>query len=291
MSIYNSYFQFLYDQLLNYEGERAYREVLVPELGLAQRTMDSLKACGDIQARHLLTENILTDLWELYALSRVSDILLLPFQQGDYDGSEWPGPNLTSDERESYFVALGMRVIERNTFHPFFHEIVKVEQSTDPAEPISIHEVFWSGFMLGSLLVCRAGVGVRGGQNYINKEIAETSTMYFTFRRRNRPVDDLSHGWGSNSQWRTKFRRDYTDEYNFYYNVDAGIHANRHPIEDFPNTSARDLSGEEKVELLVNRCFIVSEIPQGRQWPYGETFSETMPAVDLTESHHIEHNS
>ena len=147
-------------------------------------------------------------------------------------------------------------------------------------ERVELHEIFWSGFMLGSLLVCRAGVSVRGGQNYINKEIAETSTMYFTFRRRNRPVDDLSHGWGSNSQWRTKFRRDYTDECNFYYNVDAGIHANRHPIEDFPHTSARDLSGKEKIELLVNRCFIVSEIPPGPLWPYDETFSEKLSSFD-----------
>jgi hypothetical protein len=268
------FFRKLYESLLNYEGERPYREVLMPELDEARRTLAELKSCSEIQARLLPTENIIEQLWELYAFSRVSDVLLLPFQESDGDDNSWPGPRLTAVERESYFISLGLRPIEKKTFHPFFHEIVKVEQSPDAAEPISLDKVLWSGFMFGSLLACRAGVRVRGGRNYINKEIAETSTMYFTFRRNNRPVDDLSHGWGSNSQWRTKFRRDYVDESNLYYNVDAGIAANRHPIEDFPDSSDRELSAEEKIELLINRCFIVSETPHGGLWPYDDTFSE-----------------
>ena len=268
------FFRALYENLLNYQGERPYRDVLLPEIDEARRTLDMLNSCGEIQARHLPTENIIEHLWELYALSRVSDVLLLPFQEGDCDGSSWPGPKLTAEERESYFISLGMRPIEKKTFHPFFHEIVKVEQSTDPAEPISLDAVLWSGFMLGSLLFCRAGVSVRGGQDVIQKETAERSTLYFTFWRKNRPVDDLSHGWGSNSQWRTKFRRDYMDECNFYYNVDAGIDTNRHPVEDFPDSSGRELSCDEKVELLVNRCFIVSQSQHAGLWPYEDSFSE-----------------
>lgn len=269
----DSYFRTLYERLLNYEGERPYPDVLLPGLDEAQQTLDSLRGCDEIQARHLLAENIVEDLWELYALSRVSDILLLPFEKGDYDGSSWPGPNLAPEERDAYLLSLGMRPISRKTFHPFFHEIVEVVQSPEPAEPISLDAVLWSGFMLGSLLFCRAGVRVRGGRDHIKKEIAETSTLYFTFRRRNRPVSDLSHGWGSNSQWRTSFRRDYVDESYLYYNVDGSLAASR-PIEDSRVSSSGNLAPEERVELLVNRCFILSETSHQDLWPYHDTFRE-----------------
>jgi len=267
------YFRSLYDQLLDYEGEIPYQDILLPGRDEAHKKLDFLKACGDIQSRHLHKENMIEQLWELYALSRVSDVLLLPFQKGDDDGSSWPGPNLAPEDRNSYLVSLGMSPIERKTFHPFFHEIVEVVQSTDPAETISLDAVLWSGFMLGSLLICRAGVRVRGGRDYIKKEIAERSTLYFTFWRKNRPVDDLSHGWGSNSQWRTSFRRDYVDESCLYYNVDGSTDP-FHPIEGphiFPG-SGEDLSPEERVELLVNRCFIVSEKSHQGRWPYDDRF-------------------
>jgi hypothetical protein len=281
-----SYFRTLYERLLEYEGERPYQDVLLPGLDKAHRSLDTLKACGDIQARHLSHENIVEHLWELYALSRVSDVLLLPFQKGDYDGTSWPGPILTPEERDSYFVALGMRRIKPNHFHPFVHEIVEVVQSPDPAEPILLDAVLWSGFMLGSLLICRAGARVRGGRDHIKKETAETSTMYFTFRRKNRPVDDLSHGWGSNSQWRTSFRRDYVDESYFYYNVDGSLAASR-PIEDSRVSASGNLAPAERIELVVNRCFILSEKLHEGLWPYYERFSEdagsTLRLTDVSE--------
>ncbi|GIH79303.1 hypothetical protein Plo01_57320 [Planobispora longispora] len=33
--------------------------------------------------------------------------------------------------------------------------------------------------------------------------VADRSTLYRTFWRRSRPTADLSHGWGSDSQWGT----------------------------------------------------------------------------------------
>jgi hypothetical protein len=263
----------LYHELLNYEGEAPYREVLLPELDKAQRTMDSLKACGEIQARHVTHQNIVTDLWELYALSRVSDVLLLPFQQGDFDDNSWLGPKLTMEERESYLGSLGMLAIERETYHPFFHEIVEVVQSDEPEAPVSLNGIVWSGFMLGSLLFCRAGVKLSGGRNFVRKEIAENSKLYFTFRRKNRPVDDLSHGWGHNSQWRTRFRRDYVDESNFYYNVDGSNDLSRGVDEQLISTNGH-LRPPEKIELLVNRCLVISEKADTDLWPYDDTFSE-----------------
>jgi len=45
--------------------------------------------------------------------------------------------------------------------------------------------------------------------------------LYFTYLRRSRPTCDLSHGWGSNSQWSTDFRRDYAGGGMLHHNVDG----------------------------------------------------------------------
>ena len=262
----------LYEQLLDYKGERPYQEVLLPWKDKADHAMTILRNYGDGDAKHLFKENIIEHLWDLYALSRVSDILLLPFQKGESDS--WPGPNIKPDERNAYLLSLGMMLIEQKTFHPFFHEIVEVIQSSDSAEPISVDKILWSGFMLGSLLFCRAGVRVRGGSEHIKKEIAEKSTLYFTFWRRNRPVSDLSHGWGSNSQWRTCFRRDYEDDTSFFYNVDGKMNATLPSTETFPNPSREDLTSQERLELLVNRCLIVTERPHEDLWPFDDVYME-----------------
>ena len=83
-------------------------------------------------------------------------------------------------------------------------------------------------------------------EDEINKEIAENSTLFWAFRRRNRPTEDLSVGWGHNSQWRTVFRRDYHIGGIFYFNVDAeGDRDGNHELTEF-----------ERRELLVHRCFI-----------------------------------
>jgi hypothetical protein len=167
-----------------------------------------------------LNEPFLFDLWELYAFSRVNDVLLLGFQPDHPAVGEWSGPKITPEEYRQFMLSLGLSEIHHPCFHPFFHEIVEVEQTEDAGEPITLVETVWPGYLLGAMLVSRAGVKVRGGANHILKDVAENSTLYWTFRRRNRPVDDLSHGWGSNSQWRTTFRRDYQTATAFYYNVD-----------------------------------------------------------------------
>jgi hypothetical protein len=272
-------FRELYEELVDYDGEREYQDVLLPWQDRASRAMDVLKIYGDHQARHFPEENIYEHLWDLYALSRISDVLLLPFQQGSYDSSTWPGPNIKPEEREAFFLALGMRPIEQQTFHPFFHEIVEVKQSPDPQEPISLEAELWSGFMLKNLLICRAGVRVRGGSKLIDKETAERSTLYFAFRRKNRPASDLSHGWGSNSQWRTSFRRDYEDDTAFFYNVDGKVDATLAPEKRHP-TQYYGLTPEESLELVVNRCFIVTKKLGLDPFPFNDTYVERKSIPD-----------
>jgi hypothetical protein len=250
----------------------------LPKLSDISSMMRHLKVYGNIEAPNWRKKGRwrIQDLYALYALSRVSDILLLPFQTGSYDIKSVP--RISLEERSEYFIQLGMEPIKQTTFHPFFHEIVEVVQSLDPLEPISLVEIIWPGFMLGNMMFCRAGVKVCGGSNYINKVIAEKSILYFAHRRRNRPVKDLLVGWGHNSQWATRFRRDYQDDSAYYYNVDGSrnlIITNRKARLSKFRTQV--LTPVERLELLVNRCFIVTDKSPEELWPYYDRYTELKP--------------
>jgi hypothetical protein len=208
------------------------------------------------------------DLWRLYALSRVNETLLLGFQHGRADGTDWLGTRISSDEYVRFAESLGLTVTDSRSFSPFYHEIVEVEEARDTDQPVKLVATLWPCLMLGDMIFSRAGVRVSGGRQCIRKDVAESSTLYWAFRRKNRPFQDLSHGWGSNSQWRTRFRRDYRIDQELYYNVD-GKHdlATREPAED------RDgLTRGERIELLTNRCFVTTTKPHDDLWPYDDMF-------------------
>jgi len=208
------------------------------------------------------------ELWRLYALSRVNEILLLRFQHGRADGTDYPGPEISLNEYVLFMESLGLRAVDQNCFAPFYHEIIEVEQSDDPDAPIEVVSTFWPSLMLGEMMFSRAGVWVTGGTRHVRKEIAESSTLYWAFRRKNRPFQDLSLGWGSNSQWRTSFRRDYRIGPTLHFNVDA-----KHILGGDSNELDRDdLTANERLELLVNRCFITVDKPHTDLWPYDDTF-------------------
>ena len=95
----------------------------------------------------------------LYALSRVSDLLLVPFEpvrpellkHTEYEEDWHPSAAISAEERQAWWLELGMMPIDKILpFHPFYHEIVSVEQADDPKEPISLTGTIWTGFMLGS---------------------------------------------------------------------------------------------------------------------------------------------
>jgi hypothetical protein len=115
--------------------------------------------------------------------------------------------------------------------------------------------------MLGPLVIARAGV-VAGG---FVKEIAESSTLYWAYYRANRRTEDLSRGWGHNSQWRTALRRDYLLGGIAYYNVDARPAGPPHD---------EDLTAAEKLELLRHRCFVRCPKRHDDRFPYGDTYRE-----------------
>ncbi len=209
------------------------------------------------------------DLCRLYALSRVSEILVLRFQRGSADGSDYPGPEISLAEYASFMMGLGLRRVGETSFSPFFHEIVEVEPAKDDDTPITAIGEFWPALMLGDMLFSRAGVLVTGGRNHTRKEIAETSELYWAYWRKNRRSMDLSKGWGSNSQWRTGLRRDYLLGGRYFFNVDG----KRHLLSPAAEKDRDGLTPSERIELLIHRCFIRSaDRPDQELWPYDDIY-------------------
>ncbi|MGW4380178.1 hypothetical protein [Kitasatospora sp. NPDC004531] len=149
---------------------------------------------------------------ELFALARVSDAMTLGFQP-PYDGREANDRPWLDPDREQYlgfFATLGMTEVgAADGFDPFLHEIAELVPAEDPDAPIELLDVLWPGLFLGELLFTRAGVRVRAGAHVAEPGWADTSPLYWANRRRGRRPVDLSHGWGSNSQWSTSHRMDF----------------------------------------------------------------------------------
>ncbi|MEU6257091.1 hypothetical protein [Streptomyces sp. NPDC047043] len=189
-------------------------------------------------------------LWELYALSRVSDVLLLAFQPHTGRDEPWSSA-VTMGQYLELFGRLGMTSFEESgVFDPFLHEIVEVEQAEDPDEPVRITGVVWPGLWLGPLLFGRAGVRVRAGVRHAERGVADRSPLYWAYRRRHRPTVDLSQGWGHNSQWRTDLRVDLRTA--------AGAELNALADGDGIDVewTGSVLTPDERCELLRHRCLV-----------------------------------
>jgi hypothetical protein len=270
MHIHQAPYRQLYEDLLHFSGATAYESVLAPWAKAQRKEVDWLHAFAK-RTGHPFPPATIEDLWRLYALSRVNDLLLLRFQQGIADGCpQYKGPALSLAEYGCFTEELGLQAVSAAKFSPFFHEIVAVEPSVDPSDPVTLLDEYWPALMLGDMIFSRAGAAVRGGSDHIEPQIATSSTLYWAFRRKNRPYQDLSHGWGSNSQWRTRFRRDYRLDGSLHFNVDGKYDL----AETRCFTSDRDgLIFAERVELLMNRCFIKTEKADVEPWPYEDRCS------------------
>lgn len=257
----------LFRALHEYEGKDAYSDVLErwPE-----ENPDECRWLVDFSLRSEGCWSAATDedLCRLYAAFRVTSTLLLRFQVGRADGTDYPGPAISVEGYQLFHEALGFRVPEAPAFHPFFHEIVGVQQAPVSETPIVIEEYVWPPLMLRSMMFCRAGVVVSGGASHVVKEVVERSKLYWTFRRKDRPYEDLSHGWGSNSQWRTQLRRDYQSPPGFHFNIDAKESLNA------ATDTVDGIAVAAMVELVRNRCMIRSAVEDSDLCPYRYSYTE-----------------
>lgn len=285
----------LFTAILNYKGrdERMFAEVLAP-------AMPAWSAFADRYARYRrfasappfvqVRESPWSDLWTFYALSRVFESLIIGIQ--DRAGlprkdPRWPAhpfPVPPRDELLRFFAGFGMEPMAAHLrYHPFFHEVVAAEPDATLGDAVLVEEELWPGLWFGDLVFARAGVRLRCGPAALfDPAIAARSTLYFAWTRVHRRVCDLSHGWGSNSQWGTSFRRDYADGALLRYNVDGRVRLTGDTIipppdcQDDPEDHD-DLTPAERVELLTHRCFVRTAKPDEDRWPFDDTYAEAAP--------------
>jgi hypothetical protein len=171
-------------------------------------------------------------LWQLYAASRVRDVLLWAHQPAPADGAvrelddalgrEQPVFRpVPVDQITQFFGALGCQPVTEASFDPILHEIISCEPADDPDAPIEVVRQGWPALILGELVFARAGVRVRAGSKRAVAGVADRSRLHWEYWRRNRTTTDGSFWWGSNSQWKTTPRRDYITDRGRVYDFDA----------------------------------------------------------------------
>ncbi len=219
----------LYHLVRDYRGDALAAEVLVPWV-VEDQYAAWLAPAGTRAARTDATVNTK----ELYALNRIFDALILPFQPVSddpavldrYGNPRWEGMVPSTDALPDFAAALGLTAITGAAFFPFLH-----------------------------LLMLRGGVVVRAGAAVIDPELGMRSTLFWAWWRRNRPAADLWHGWGHNSQWGTDFRRDYWIDDTLYCNADA---PGANPDPD--DTDPVDPPADQRDELLRHRCSTTADL-------------------------------
>ena len=265
-------FRELHESLLNYEGDHVWVDLLAPCVEAewfrgVRAALASVSRASEAVPYHSGDPAVIERSLELYALSRVRDVLLLHHQPDPptpangtsaidgHPARTWKGLGGPSiEEYSAFFRALGCNIIREESFHPFFHEIVEVNESDDPSAKLAVTEHLWPTIMLGDLLIARGGVRVSAGSDVARRGVADRSVLHFEFRRRYRPTLDASAGWGSNSQWRTMFRRDYATSGGLVFHFDARVDA-RAPLTDRASDDpVAKITEEERVELTVQRC-------------------------------------
>ncbi len=280
-------FRELYEELVNFEGEDVFNNLLVPRIAPARQLLTTLAPHVRLPERP--AETPIAELWQWYALSRVSDRLLIGIQAADdfYRSPQqreeapkrewWRNSVVTAEQYIQFFAALGFEPFASVPFSPFYHEIVEVIEAPNLTGRPVVERVFWPGLMFGEMLFARAGVSVCCSPGFYRKDIAENSCLYFTYQRLHRKTEDLSDGWGSNSQWGTKFRRDYAAGGTFHYNVDGEHPLGPHYEASFdPDDDDRygEWTLEERIEMLTHCCFVRCPKDDDDCWPYDDTFQE-----------------
>lgn len=305
-------FSAIYEELEYYDGADVVRDVLLPQKDAVREVLAAYQAMRSFRTRSDDFGHDASCSW--YALGRVHDWLTLDAQR-DLPGAAtrdaktsharcragvnnrespgvlpnperpWRGPKVDASTLASFFSGLGFSPVETigggfresdRAFHPFFHEIVELIEEPG-ASSSSISDVLWSGWMWGEMMFARAGVIVRCPPGLFKREQAVESTLYFAYDRLHRATDDLSHGWGHNSQWDTVFRRDYMTADAFHYNVDGDwLIEGGQPRTDDDRGLLCGLSQEARIELLRHRSLVRSSAPDiDDLYPYEDRHVES----------------
>ncbi|MCY1083587.1 hypothetical protein [Archangium lansingense] len=251
-------FRELYELLTDYEGSHCFEDVLLPAI---PRAVELLEPLQRYRHRRSVKEPSDEELWTLFALSVVNDHLLLPLR-------------VSRREYLRFFEALGFEPFEGGRFSPVRHEIVSVGNWLKATEGIQLGQRYWPGLLFGELVFSRSAVDVFCHADFrIRQGIADRSRLYFTHQRMRRDVEDLSHGWGSNSRWRTSFRLDYEEREHVIFNAFERYDLAAPSCLENETGGRQELPIEARRELLMHRCFVSYEGPWDDWLPYRDTLA------------------
>jgi len=208
----------IYYRICSYTGKNLFQDELKSAIAFISNSFKSLSNYKDYDLFSKFAPDIDAE-YKLYALNRINEVLLLNFQEKRGKGSDIS--NITLEEYREFWKGVGLSIVDPIEFHSFLCEIYEVEECSKSNHQPEILSTRWPCLMFGDLLFSRAGVYIKASPNLIVKNIAEISTLYWSHCRNNRPRADLADGWGSNSQWRTRFRLDYWSNEILHYNVNG----------------------------------------------------------------------
>lgn len=210
-------------------------------------------------------EDLLETLYQLYAASRVRDVLLLAHQPSPIDDSVRELDGALGREQPvfrpvpvgqitQFFAAIGCQPVTEPTFDPILHEIITCEAASEPGAPIQVTGHAWPALMIGELVFTRAGVHVRAGSAHAVPGVADRSTLHWEYWRRHRTTSDGSFWWGHNSQWKTELRRDYITSRGYVYDFDALSSYSRRLRQSLAKESAQQPLTADQASFIKNRC-------------------------------------
>jgi len=249
---------------MDYEGDNIFDEVLK----ISTEKNSSKEYLSSLDVFNLSQE----DNWELYALSRVLDILTLKFQpNNNKDGCDWLGANITLNEYEKFAELLGLKVLYPKVFHAFDCEIF---ESIPGENNFEIVKISIPSLWLKNLMIKRAGVTTTNNPKDYDLNLINDACIFWAFRRKNRGYYDESQGWGSNSQWRTRFRIDIETETSYIYNIDGKYSLNDPTDKALIEVREQKLELQKAIELLKNRLCINDTVDSDWAYPYNFKYVE-----------------
>lgn len=257
----------LYELILRYEGQLVFDEVLLPWLTDNEHYEEYLYQFEDeYPVEH-------EDQWEFYALSRVLDLLTLQFQpDNNADGTpSWPGPQLTVAEYCEFVRLLDLRISTPTHYHCFDCEILEAVKGKRDFQLLT---TCFPAVKLNNLLIKRAGVIIEVNQGDATVASLNTATIYWAHWRKNRKYEDLSRGWGSNSQWRTDARIDIETDTKFIYNPQGKFNLSTDSPEVSTALKNYELTIAQAIEVVTNRQFITLINYEEEVSPYNFRYEE-----------------
>ena len=260
----------LYYKIIEFEGEKLFESVLkkwVIDTDY-KRYISTISSSVQIEKANLSQE----ENWELYALSRVLDILTLQFQPDNQaDGSEWLGPKISIPEFEEFISLIGLDVITPNMFNPFNCEIIHAQEGENNFEII---DSYFPAVKLKNMIIKRAGMKISLKATDYNLTLINNASIYWTFRRKNRKYFDLSQCWGSNSQWSTDLRLDLETNNHFVYNQNGRFDLNHVTPELLDELNQQNLEIQEAIDLTRFRHFVTTTKDDSDLFPYDFKYEE-----------------